>query len=72
MCERVDTAANKARREEKEDEHDDPMEIVLVKYDPKVVDLESTGTPENGVTTLHDFVSLSCPQTAATEDGRSS
>ena len=75
MCERVDTAANNARREEKEDERDDPMEIVIVKYDPKVVDLESTGTPENGVTTLHGlhgFVSLSCPQTAVTEDGRTS
>ena len=67
MREEVNTVA-----EGKHDERDDPGEVVVVKYDPKVVGLESTGTPENGVTALHDFLFLGCPQTAVTEDGRSS
>ena len=55
MREEVDTVAKKAPREGKHDERDDPGEVVMVKYEPKIVGLESTGTPESGVTALHDF-----------------
>ena len=66
LREEVDTVTKKAPRV-------DPGEIVIVKYDPKVVSwLREYRNPRERCKHVFFLISLGCPQTAVTEDGRSS